>query len=183
MYAALEPRAFHVLSFHFFPAQFTSGTLWIMLLRRWRMLKGWLQDRCKIYWSDPAANGENIGQLPMKFHVQVICTCIHACIYNYRTMPISLFVGIPVVTVCYLLVNVSFFLVLSYEEILSAKAVALVSWTVTCIIIKWSVENILCTVYIYMYVYVETFNKKNIFTFQYCDVLYFLAAIWWCHTG
>ena len=54
-------------------------------------------------------------------------------ICNYRTMPISLFVGIPVVTVCYLLVNVSFFLVLSYEEILSAKAVALVSWTVTCI--------------------------------------------------
>ena len=44
-----------------------------------------------------------------------------------RTMPISLFVGIPLVTLCYLLVNVSFFIVLTYEEILSAKAVALVS--------------------------------------------------------
>ena len=86
----------------------------------------------------------------MKFHVQVTCTCIHACICDCRTMPISLFVGIPVVAVCYLLVNVSFFLVLSYEEILSAKAVALVSWIVTCIIIKWSIENIiLCTVYIH----------------------------------
>ena len=44
-----------------------------------------------------------------------------------RTIPIALFIGIPVVAVCYLLVNIAFFAVLSYEEILSAEAVALVS--------------------------------------------------------
>ena len=49
------------------------------------------------------------------------------CMDVSRTMPISLFVGIPIVAVCYLLVNVAFFIVLSYDEILSAKAVALVS--------------------------------------------------------
>ena len=43
-------------------------------------------------------------------------------------MPIALFVGVPVVAVCYLLVNIAFFAVLSYEDILSAEAVALVSW-------------------------------------------------------
>ena len=43
-------------------------------------------------------------------------------------MPISLFVGIPLVAVCYLLVNVAFFIVLCYDQILSAKAVALVSF-------------------------------------------------------
>ena len=42
-------------------------------------------------------------------------------------MSIALFVGIPVVALCYLLVNVAFFAVLSYEDILGAKAVALVS--------------------------------------------------------
>ena len=50
------------------------------------------------------------------------------CVYiNNRTMPIALFVGVPVVAVCYLLVNIAFFAVLSYEDILSAEAVALVS--------------------------------------------------------
>ena len=43
-------------------------------------------------------------------------------------MPISLFVGVPIVAVCYLLVNVSFFIVLNYDQILSADAVALVSY-------------------------------------------------------
>ena len=42
-------------------------------------------------------------------------------------MPISLFVGVPIVAVCYLFVNVAFFIVLSYDEILMADAVALVS--------------------------------------------------------
>ena len=48
-------------------------------------------------------------------------------IHNDRTMPIALFIGIPVVALCYLLVNIAFFAVLSYEDILSAEAVALVS--------------------------------------------------------
>ena len=42
-------------------------------------------------------------------------------------MPIALLFGVPLVAVCYLLVNVAFFIVLSYEEILKAEAVALVS--------------------------------------------------------
>ena len=42
-------------------------------------------------------------------------------------MSISLFVGVPVVALCYILVNTAFFIVLSYEEILKAEAVALVS--------------------------------------------------------
>ena len=42
-------------------------------------------------------------------------------------MSIALFVGIPLVSLCYLAVNVAFFIVLSYEEILGATAVALVS--------------------------------------------------------
>ena len=49
--------------------------------------------------------------------------------HTYRTMPIALFIGIPVVALCYLLINIAFFAVLSYEDILSAEAVALVSPT------------------------------------------------------
>lgn len=48
-------------------------------------------------------------------------------VHNNRMMPIGLFIGIPVVALCYLLVNIVFFAVLSYEDILSADAVALVS--------------------------------------------------------
>ena len=48
-------------------------------------------------------------------------------------MPIALFVGIPLVAVCYLLVNIAFFAVLSYEDILGAEAVALVSHAIKII--------------------------------------------------
>lgn len=43
-----------------------------------------------------------------------------------RTFPLSLMIGIPIVATCYLLVNISYFAVLSYDEILKAEAVALV---------------------------------------------------------
>ena len=57
--------------------------------------------------------------------------CVHTCtLHNDRTMSIALFVGIPVVALCYLLVNIAFFAVLSYEDILGAEAVALVSQTI-----------------------------------------------------
>ena len=39
-------------------------------------------------------------------------------------------IGVPIVSVCYLLINISFFVVLSYDQIKSAEAVALVSYFV-----------------------------------------------------
>ena len=44
-----------------------------------------------------------------------------------RTLPLSLLIGVPIVTACYLLANVSFFAILTYDDILSAQTVALVS--------------------------------------------------------
>lgn len=46
-----------------------------------------------------------------------------------RNLPLSLLIGIPIVTLSYVLVNVSYFAILSYDEILSAKTVALVGPT------------------------------------------------------
>lgn len=43
-----------------------------------------------------------------------------------KILPLSILIGIPLVAASYLLVNVSYFSVLSYEEILNAEAVALV---------------------------------------------------------
>lgn len=43
-----------------------------------------------------------------------------------RTLPLSILIGILVVAVSYLLVNISFFATLSYEQILNSDAVALV---------------------------------------------------------
>ena len=51
--------------------------------------------------------------------VTVLLTC--------RTLPLSVYIGVAIVTVSYLVVNVSFFAVLSYDQIESAIAVALVS--------------------------------------------------------
>ncbi|KAL5466759.1 hypothetical protein EMCRGX_G030908 [Ephydatia muelleri] len=42
-----------------------------------------------------------------------------------KNLPRAVMIGIPVVVVCYLLVNMSFFVVLSHQEITSAEAVAL----------------------------------------------------------
>ena len=44
-----------------------------------------------------------------------------------RTLPLSLFIGIPLVAISYLLVNFSFFATLTYSQILQSDAVALVS--------------------------------------------------------
>ena len=64
--------------------------------------------------------GEAIDLEPVKnTYNRVLSLC--------RTMSIALFVGVPLVALCYLSVNVAFFIVLSYGEILNAEAVALVS--------------------------------------------------------
>ncbi len=42
-------------------------------------------------------------------------------------MPLSLLIGIPIVTLSYILVNISFFAILSYDEVLNSETVALVS--------------------------------------------------------
>ena len=51
----------------------------------------------------------------------------------YRTLSVSLLVGVPVVCLCYLLVNTAFFVVLPYEDVLAAEAVALVRSHVECL--------------------------------------------------
>ena len=44
-----------------------------------------------------------------------------------RTLPLSLLIAVPLIAVCYLLVNVSFFSVLSYSDIAASDTVGLVS--------------------------------------------------------
>ena len=52
--------------------------------------------------------------------------CIISSYYVCRNLPLSLLIGIPIVTLCYLLVNIAFFAVLDYHQILSSETVALV---------------------------------------------------------
>ncbi|XP_064015928.1 B(0,+)-type amino acid transporter 1 [Pogoniulus pusillus] len=42
----------------------------------------------------------------------------------YRNLPLSIIIGIPLVTVCYVLINVSYFTVMTSTELLQSKAVA-----------------------------------------------------------
>ena len=44
------------------------------------------------------------------------------------------FIGVPIVVLCYLIVNLSYFTVLSYEQLESAEAVGLVHISVMTII-------------------------------------------------
>lgn len=44
-----------------------------------------------------------------------------------RNLPLAIIYGIPVVTFCYVLVNISYLTVMSPEEILNSDAVAMVS--------------------------------------------------------
>ena len=78
-------------------------------------------------------------------------------------MPIALFVGVPLVALCYLSVNVAFFIVLSYDEILNAEAVALVSWFVKQTLYT-TCKPIGC----------QSYHNVNFVR---------LLAFWGCHTG
>ena len=46
---------------------------------------------------------------------------------HFRNLPLAIMIGIPLVTVLYLLVNISYFTVMSVEELLNSPAVAVVS--------------------------------------------------------
>lgn len=45
----------------------------------------------------------------------------------YKNLPLAIIYGIPIVTVCYVLVNISYLTVMSPSEILASEAVAVVS--------------------------------------------------------
>ena len=47
--------------------------------------------------------------------------------YFYRNLPLSIFIGIPLVIVCYLLVIIGYLTVLTPQEFLTTDAVAVVS--------------------------------------------------------
>lgn len=51
-----------------------------------------------------------------------------------RNLPLAIIIGIPLVTVCYILMNVSYFTVMTPTELLQSQAVAVVSveGAVTC---------------------------------------------------
>ena len=47
--------------------------------------------------------------------------------YSYRNIPLAIMISMPIVTVLYLLVNVSYFSVMSIEDLLNSPAVGIVS--------------------------------------------------------
>ncbi|GCB75976.1 hypothetical protein scyTo_0017406, partial [Scyliorhinus torazame] len=42
----------------------------------------------------------------------------------YRNLPLAIIIGIPLVTVCYILVNVAYFTIMTPAELLQSSAVA-----------------------------------------------------------
>jgi len=45
----------------------------------------------------------------------------------FRNFPLVIMIGIPLVTVCYILVNIAYFTVMTPSEVLASNAVAIVS--------------------------------------------------------
>lgn len=45
---------------------------------------------------------------------------------SFRNLPRSIILGIPLVTICYVLVNIAYLTVMSPEELLASEAVAVV---------------------------------------------------------
>lgn len=51
-----------------------------------------------------------------------------SCVFvPLRNLPMAIVIGIPLVTVCYILMNVSYFTVMTPTELLQSQAVAVVS--------------------------------------------------------
>jgi len=47
--------------------------------------------------------------------------------YSFRTIPKSILIGMPLIIVCYIAVNLSFFAVLTVSQLSNSNAIALVS--------------------------------------------------------
>lgn len=51
-----------------------------------------------------------------------------SCVFvPLRNLPMAIVIGIPLVTVCYILMNISYFTVMTPTELLQSQAVAVVS--------------------------------------------------------
>lgn len=51
-----------------------------------------------------------------------------ACVFvPLRNLPMAIIIGIPLVTVCYILMNIAYFTVMTPTELLQSQAVAVVS--------------------------------------------------------
>ncbi len=67
---------------------------------------------------------------PIKFSMcfsvshEVLLCC---CLFLNRNLPLAIIIGIPLVTVCYIFVNIAYFSVMSPTELLQSSAVAVVS--------------------------------------------------------
>lgn len=57
----------------------------------------------------------------------IFLTCI--CDPAHRNLPLAIIIGIPLVAVCYVMVNVAYFTVMTTSEVLLSPAVAVVSCT------------------------------------------------------
>ena len=53
----------------------------------------------------------------------------------FRNLPRAIMIGVPLVTVCYVLMNISYFTVMSKQELLLSAAVASVSCLLQCMCI------------------------------------------------
>ena len=64
----------------------------------------------------------------------------------YRNLPIAIFVAIPLVTLCYVLVNISYFTVMTLVEISDSTAVAVVGYIYTSCVCVFSLLRYFCFV-------------------------------------
>ena len=69
---------------------------------------------------EEVAKPERFVQIPLFFTYSL---------FSYRNLPLGLVIGLGITSICYFLVNLSFFSVLSYDEMIGTQAVALVSPT------------------------------------------------------
>ena len=88
----------------------------------------------------------------------------------YRNLPLAIMIGIPLVTVLYLLVNISYFTVMSVDELLNSPAVAVVSL---------SFLNICCSVLLTLCLLFPSHNAIHVITdFSFKDFVlnYFFSS-------
>lgn len=82
-------------------------------------IKGW-----------PGQAGEKTGQDPQAYESLKGCSGLTLGPRGpapHRNLPLAIIIGIPLVTGCYILMNVSYFTVMTATELLQSQAVAVVS--------------------------------------------------------
>lgn len=125
------------------------GISWILSQRSWKLHTGEShQSHIHVALKVQSSLSDEAGELDLIKSVKCFSTAqmnprvsewsaTTVFLLHFRNLPLAILIGISLVTVCYVLVNVAYFTVMTPSELLLSPAVAIVSTRQPPLVLKW----------------------------------------------